>query len=214
VPRVPSWQHAELPRYLAWTDVRAAIDAIDSSTASGKRDRALLLLFATTGLRSQEVRRLELRDIDWRGAELRIRRTKVRRERVVPLVAEAGCALADYVLNGRPSSSGPSVFLHHVAPLGALRSSTAVARIVARRLKRHGDAAPRGGAHLLRHSLATRLVQEGQPIKEIADVLGHHHIDSTALYIKVALPQLVCVALPFPNAREDQDVRKTTCREG
>jgi integrase len=204
----------EIPRYLAWTDVRSVIDAIDPSTAVGKRDRALLLLFATTGLRSQEVRRLELRDIDWRAAELRIRRTKVRRERIVPLVAEAGRALADYVLNGRPSSSVPSVFLHHVAPLGALRNSSVVARIVARRLKRHGAAAPRGGAHLLRHSLATRLVQEGQPIKEIADVLGHHHIDATAIYIKVALPQLACVALPFPKLPEGQDVRKTTCSEG
>ena len=207
VPRVPSWQHAGLPRHLAWTEVRAVVDAIDASTSTGKRDRALLLLLATTGLRSQEVRRLELRDIDWHAAELHIRRTKVRRQRVVPLVAEAGRALADYLLHGRPSSSLPSAFLQHVAPVGPLRNSSTVAAIVLRRLKGGGYTTTRGGAHLFRHSLATRLVQDGQPIKEIADVLGHQHIDTTAIYIKVAVPQLACVALPFPRARS-KDVRK------
>jgi len=199
VPRVPHWEQSTVPRHLAWADVRATIDAIDARTPVGKRDRALLLLFATTGLRSQEVRRLELRDIDWCAGELHIRRTKPGRERLVPLVAEAGRALADYVLHGRPRRAPATVFLRHVAPAGPLRYSSTVAAIVRRRLKDRGYLLTSAGAHLLRHSLATRLVQQGRPIKEVADVMGHRRIDTTAIYIKVALPQLTRVALPFPG---------------
>ena len=52
---------------------------------------------------------------------------------------------------------------------------------------------------LLRHSLATRMVEQQRPIKEVADLLGHQNIDTTSLYIKVAVPQLADVALPFPG---------------
>ncbi|MBK7578577.1 MAG: tyrosine-type recombinase/integrase [Myxococcales bacterium] len=199
VPSVPYWQHSKIPRHLAWGDVRATIDLIDSSTPTGKRDLAMLLLFATTGLRSQEVRRLELGDIDWRAARLHIRRTKTRRERVVPLTAEAGRALADYILRGRPAHAAAAVFLRHVAPAGPLRLSSTVAAIVRRRLRDRGHRPAWAGAHLLRHSLATRLVQQGRSIKEVADLMGHRQIDTTAIYVKVALPQLARVALPFPG---------------
>jgi integrase/recombinase XerD len=57
----------------------------------------------------------------------------------------------------------------------------------------------RGGTHLLRHSLATQMVGKGRPVKEVADLLGHQHINTTAVYVKVALPQLAMVALPFPG---------------
>jgi site-specific recombinase XerD len=68
-------------------------------------------------------------------------------------------------------------------------------------LKRSGIEVPRGtGAHLVRHSLATELVSQRRPINEVADLLGHRSIDTTAIYVKVAVPQLADVALPFPGA--------------
>ncbi|WP_437721804.1 site-specific integrase [Sorangium sp. So ce861] len=203
VPRVPIWRLAKVPEHLAWTDVRAVIDSIDDTTAVGKRDRALLLILATTGLRSQEVRRLELRDIRWRTGELYIRRTKTRRERVVPLLEEAGRALATYILSGRPPGAHQTVFVCHVPPVRPIYFSSTVAAIVRRRLARCGLQAPRVGAHLLRHSIATWLVQQERPIKEVADLLGHHSIDTTAMYVKVAIPQLEGMALPFPGANHE-----------
>ena len=95
----------------AWEDVRRAIDAIDVTTPAGVRNRAILLLLATTGLRNKELRSLELQDIRWRAAEVFVRRTKARRDRVVPLLQEAGEALADYVLHARPKSNSQRVFL-------------------------------------------------------------------------------------------------------
>jgi site-specific recombinase XerD len=77
--------------------------------------------------------------------------------------------------------------------------SSTLARIILTRLQHTGLSVEHGGAHLLRHSLATRLVEQRRPIKEVADLLGHRNIDTTSLYIKVAVPQLVDVALPFPG---------------
>jgi len=199
VPRVPIWRLTKVPGYLAWADVRTVIDSIDDTTAVGKRDRALLLILATTGLRSQEVRRLELGDIRWRTGELQIRRTKCRRERVVPMLEEAGHALATYILSGRPACAQPTIFVCHVPPVRPIPLPSTVAAIVRRRLANCGLQAPsRAGAHLLRHSIATQLVQRERPIKEVADLLGHASIDTTAVYVKVAISQLERIALPFP----------------
>jgi integrase/recombinase XerD len=200
VPRTPCWRLTHLPSRLAWEDVRRVIETIDVTTPSGVRDRALLLLLATTGLRNKELRSLELQDICWRSGEVLLHRTKAKRDRVVPLLQEAGAALAEYVLHARPRIRSQRVFLSYVPPIGPFRTSGAISRIVRSRLERGGITLPRiAGAHLVRHSLATQLVSKRRPINEVADLLGHRSIDTTAIYIKVALPQLVDVALPFPG---------------
>jgi integrase/recombinase XerD len=199
VPRTPCWRLAHLPPRLAWEDVRRAIDAIEITTPSGIRDRALLLVLATTGLRNKELRQLQLEDIRWRAAEIVVRRAKGHRDRIVPLLEETGAALAKYVIHSRPRTEDRSVFLSHVPPVRAFSYSSTVSRIVRVRLQNAGVPVKRGGAHLLRHSLATRLVAQRRPIKEVADLLGHRNIDTTSIYVKIALPQLADVALPFPG---------------
>jgi integrase/recombinase XerD len=200
VPRTPCWRLAHLPPRLAWEDIQRAIDAIDVTTPSGMRDRALLLLLATTGLRNKELRLLELQDIHWRAAEVLVRRTKGKRDRVVPLLEEAGAALADYVLHARPKTTSPQVFLSYAPPVRPFKCPASISRIVRARLERSGIGLPGVvGAHLLRHSLATQLVRQRRPINEVADLLGHRSIDTTAIYVKVAVPQLIDVALPFPG---------------
>ena len=129
-----------------------------------------------------------------------MRRTKARRNRVVPLLQEAGKAIADYVLHARPKIDSARVFLSHRPPVGPFRTSGAISSIVRSQLERSGIELSRvAGAHLVRHSLATQLVRQRRPINEVADLLGHRSIDTTAIYVKVALPQLADVALPFPG---------------
>jgi integrase/recombinase XerD len=199
VPTTPCWRLTHLPPRLAWEDVRRAIDAIEITTRSGVRDRAIMLLLATTGLRNKELRQLELEDIRWRTGEVLVRRTKGHRDRVVPLLEETGKALAQYVLHARPRIQDRRVFLSYMPPVRAFRYSSTVSKIVLARLQRGGVSVQRGGAHLLRHSLATKLVAQRRPIKEVADLLGHRSIDTTSIYVKVALPQLAEAALPFPG---------------
>lgn len=199
IPRVAHPRLASVPPRLAWSQVRALIDSVDTSRPEGLRDKAIILLLATVGLRAHEVQSLELRDVAWRAGEIRLPRTKTRRERTVPLLQEVGVALADYVLHGRPPLDVPQVFLRHLAPPGRLTCANAVIYIVRRQLRRAGIAVARGGAHMLRHSLATRMVNAGVPIKSIADVLGHTSIDTTAIYTKVDTTTLATIALPFPG---------------
>ena len=178
VPKTPCWPHAHLPSRLAWEDVWRAIDVIETTTPSGLRDRAMMLLLATTGLRNRELRELELGDIRWRAGELVLRRTKEHRDRIVPLLAETGAAVAEYVLHERPSTTDRRVFLSSVPPVRSFCHSSNISRIVRTRLERAGTPVQRGGAHFLRHSLATRLVEQRRPIKEVADLLGssiHRH---------------------------------------
>ena len=199
VPRTPCWRHTHLPPRLAWEEIRRTIDVIEGSSPSDLRDRAIMLLLATTGMRNRELRELELGDIGWRRGELLLRHTKGHRDRVVPLLKETGAALADYILHARPQCSERRVFLTLVPPVRPLAHSGTVSEIVRTRLRRAGISIQKGGAHLLRHSLATQLVAQRRPIKEVADLLGHQNIDTTSFYVKVAVPQLAEVALPFPG---------------
>jgi len=199
VPKLRGWRLSNVPRYLAWEDVHKLIGSVDINKPLGLRDRAVLLLIATTGMRNQEVRCLQLQDIVWRTAEIRLRKTKTRRERVLPLPGEAGSAIADYLLRGRPRIGAPEVFLRHFTPAGPIASTHGIGNIVKKHLRRAGIHASSRGAHLLRHSLATRMVNQSVPIKQIADMLGHTSIDTTAIYTKVNTVNLANVALPFPG---------------
>ncbi|MHA1572525.1 MAG: site-specific integrase [Alphaproteobacteria bacterium] len=199
VPRTSCWRRAHLPPRLVWEDVQRAIYTIEITTPVGIRDRAMMLLFATTGLRNRELRQLEIGDIRWRARALVLRQTKGHRDHVVPLLEEPCAALAEYLLHGRPQTTDRRIFLTHVPPVRPFSHSSTVSRIVLTRLQRAGIPIQRGGAHLLRHSLATRLVEQRRPIKEVADLLGHRNIDTASLYVKVSVPQLAGVALPFPG---------------
>ncbi|MER9082089.1 site-specific integrase [Mesorhizobium sp. M0895] len=185
VPRTPHWRLAHLPPRLAWDDVRRAIDAIGATTPVDIRDRAVLLLLATTGIRNGELRAIQLQDIDWRAGEVSVRRTKGKRDRVAPLLEETGAALADYVLRARPKVDSPYLFLSFTPPVAPFKYASPVSRIVRKRLRHGGvELGQVAGAHLLRHSLATQLVKQRRPINEVADLLGHRSINTTALYVK------------------------------
>ncbi len=199
IPKLPYWRLSSVPRHLPWERVRALINSIDTGTPWGLRDRAVLLLCAVLGMRAGEVRTLRLTDIAWRSAEINLPQTKSYRARILPLPHEVGAALKDYIVHGRPRVRMPQVILRHDAPIGPLSGPSAVGRIVVRSLHRAGIVAPaRPGAHMLRHSLATRLVNQGVPIKQIADLLGHISINTTVIYSKVDRTSLATVALPFP----------------
>lgn len=202
VPKLRRWRLKDIPRHLPWEQVRQLIGSVDTSRPIGLRDKAVMLIIAVLGLRNQEVRSLQLTDIFWRTAEIRLKKTKTRRERRLPLPGEVGAAIAEYLLHGRPRVSTPEVFLRHFTPVGPITSTHGIGDIVKKHLLRAGIQSSNHGAHLLRHSLASRMVNEAVPIKQIADILGHTSIDTTAIYTKVDTTRLAAVALPFPGGEE------------
>jgi len=199
VPRIPNWRLAEIPRHLPWKRVQQLIDSISTETAEGKRDKAIILLISTLGLRSKEVHSLKLQHIEWRSSDIRLPITKSHKERVLPLTTEVGEALVDYILNGRPKNHGDRVFMRHYAPVGPWKTAGSISNVIKRRLILAGIKAPNYGAHMIRHSLATKMINEGVSITNIADLLGHASINTTSIYTKVDVNHLVSVALPFWN---------------
>jgi integrase len=190
------WRHGSLPRYVSAESVQRIIDACDVSRPDGSRDRAIVLLLARLGLRAGDVVGLELRDIDWAAARVRVV-GKGRREVRLPLPQEVGDALLAYLRTRRPGVECDRVFLRARAPWRALASSSCVSNIVKRAVVRAAVSAPTRGAHLLRHSAATAMLREGISLPAIGVVLRHRSVETTAHYAKVDAELLRSVAQPW-----------------
>lgn len=197
VPRAAVWSLATLPQSLSAAELQRFWSAFERSGPVGRRDYAMARCLADLGLRCQEVANLQLDDIDWHSATVHLAGTKSRRAGQLPLSQITGGALAAYLRNGRPATPSRSVFVLHRAPAGQAITGAGVRGAIRRAFARAGMAW--SGTHILRHTVAARMVQEGVSLKEVADVLGHRSIDTTLIYTKVDLPQLARVALPWPG---------------
>ena len=198
VPKVPTWQLAKLPRYLPDDDVERIIAACDRPNPVAMRDRAMLLLLARLGLRAGDVVGLRLRDIEWSEGRLRVI-GKGRRETRLPLPQDVGDALRGYLKNGRPDAAIDHVFLTARAPIRRL-SSSGLHDVLWHAIERAGIHVVSRGTHILRHSLATRLLRDGATLDMIGAVLRHRDVNTTAIYAKVDIGLLRQVAQPWPGA--------------
>jgi integrase len=194
---VRQYRLAGLPVLLTDDEVAALLQAVDRSTALGRRDYAILLLAARYGMRPGDIRQLSLDHIDWRGQQISLPQAKTGRPLVLPLLPEISDALIAYLRQGRPPADCRNVFVRHLAPYEPLGPNNNLATIVQGAFRRAGLGPRDGrkGLYLLRHTLASRLLGTGSSIKTIGDVLGHVHLDSTLIYTKVDLAHLKTVAL-------------------
>jgi integrase/recombinase XerD len=190
-------RRSPLPRGITKADARALLAGCDRRSALGRRDYAMLVTLLRLGLRAGEVARLRLDDIDWRAGELVVRGKGGRRDRL-PLPAEVGQAIACY-LQGRPASGRREVFLQARAPFEPIAPGT-VSSTVRRACRRAGVAEV--GAHRLRHTVACEMVAAGVPLADIAQVLRHHSLQTTAVYGRVDLDRLRALAAPWPGSAQ------------
>lgn len=198
VPTVANWSMTGIPRSISAAQVRSLLASCDRHSAVGRRDYAMLMLLTRLGLRAGEVVALRLDDLDWNEASILIRGPAQRCDRL-PVPADVGAALADYLRDGRPACSVRNVFVRSRAPRKALRGPSAVSCLVRRALQRAGIDSPTKGAHLLRHSLATQMLGGGASLGEIAEILRHRNPQTTTIYAKVDLVSLHALALPWPG---------------
>lgn len=197
VPPVGGWRLASLPPpAMSAADVQRVLDSVDGASDVGTRDFAIIMLVARLGLRSIEVARLELRDVDWRAGEL-IVRGKGRRLDRLPLPAEVGDALVAYLSRGRNPQDARHLFLTCRAPRGPIRADL-VGDVVERTCLRAG--LPHVSPHRLRHALAGELLRQGAGLVAISQVLRHQDLATTAVYAKVDLVALRRVSRPWPGA--------------
>jgi integrase/recombinase XerD len=178
-------------------NVRGQRTSCDQATVTGRRDLAMLTLLARLGLRAGEVAALALEDIGWRAGEITVRGKGSRAGRL-PLLADAGEAIAGYLHGGRPDpfEGARQVFLRARAPHRGL-TAAGVSQAVFAAGQRAGTGPVR--AHRLRHSAATGMLRAGAPLTEIGQVLRHRRLLSTAIYAKADTEALRALARPWPG---------------
>jgi site-specific recombinase XerD len=192
-----NWQHASLPKSLKPEEVDQLVASFGEIGPSHHRADAMMRCALDLGLRVGEVARLSLDDIDWQAGTITLRRTKGRREDVLPLPATTGQAVAAYLRFERPKVGHRRVFARHMTPHEQSLSVPAVRTIIRRAFARAG--LPYTRSHLLRHTMAARLLEGGASLKEVADVLRHRSLNTTLIYAKLDSRSLIEVALPWPG---------------
>ena len=204
VPGIANPRLGALPKALDAATVAALLVGCDRGTAVGRRDFAILTVLARLGLRAGEVAALRLDDIDWRAGELLVRGKGNRLDRL-PLPADVGEAVVDYLRHGRPPSSCRAVFLRAVGPDAAMTGHSVV--MVPRSASRRAGLPVIVGAHRLRHTAASDMLRHGGSLAEIAQVLRHHSESTTAIYAKLDRAALGLLVRPWPGAGQAVTVR-------
>ena len=193
-----NWQHASLPKSLADEEIERLLTSLDWPAPSMRRSAAIVRCAVDLGLRSGEIAALSLDDIDWRAGTVRLRKTKGQREQLLPLPEATGRAIAAYLQHERLRSPHRTIFLRRAAPHDQLITAHLVRKTIRQAYQRAG--LPYTRSHLLRHTIARRLLDGGSSLKEVADVLRHRSLNTTLIYAKLDGRNLGMVALPWPTA--------------
>lgn len=193
-----NWQQASLPKTLTKHEVERLLAALEYDGPAALRTAAILHCALDLGLRSSEIAYLGLDDIDWPAATITLRGTKGRREDVLPLPVATGQAIADYLKFERPPTSNRAVFVRNVAPRDQPVGPDLIRKSIRQAYARAG--LPYTRSHLLRHTMASRLLETGSSLKEVADVLRHRSLNTTLVYAKLDSQNLTTVTLPWPGS--------------
>ncbi len=194
--------YREMPiqSYVTDSELEAVLSVIDRETVKGKRDLAMILLSATTGMRACDIIRIRLSDIDWRKGEIKIIQRKTGRFVAFPLTSEAGSALKDYILNARPASELQEVFLRLAPPHVAIMDAVSVGDMFSQYQKKAGivrQPFDGKGFHGLRRRLAKKLIVNGTSLTTVAQILGHNDLQSVRQYLSLDTNNLRECALDF-----------------
>jgi site-specific recombinase XerD len=198
IPPLKARQQNRIPSVWTPEQVTRLLGVIDRGNPSGKRDYAMFLLATCLGLRTVDIKHLKLDNLKWRDNRIELIQSKTSRPLSLPLLPDVGWAIIDYLKNGRPKVESPYVFLRHLAPLEPFSDANHLDRTVLKYMKLAKipvSSQRKRGMHSLRHTLASRLLQENTPLPVISDILGHISTDSTAVYLKVDVDMLRACAL-------------------
>lgn len=200
-------QEERLPKFLRLREVETLLEAPDTRTPEGLRDKALMELLYASGIRAGEAHALDLPDLDLDESELRVRHGKGDKERIAMMGRAAVDALRDYLHHGRPELAAnnegtpdPAVFLNkfgkRLSDRGIRRTFDKYFRVASERLKTT--------PHTLRHSFATHLLDNGADLRAVQELLGHAHLVTTQIYTHVTTEKMKQVYdSAHPRAEEE-----------
>lgn len=189
-----------IPSYFAANEVMRIEQSVSRNSANGKRNYAMLLLASRLGLRASDIANLQFSDIDWDKNMITLTMQKTKKVIELPLLADVGNAIIDYLRHGRPKSDSQNVFLSGNAPYVAATKGvvcTAINEIILR--SGVDTSGKHHGPHSLRHSLASAMLNGGSMMPVISESLGHRSTQTTLAYLKIDIRSLQKCALPVPE---------------
>ena len=191
IPSAKTVNQPNLPSVYSKEEISRLLACVDRGNATGKRDYLVLILAAYLGLRSSDICNLRFDNIDWESNCINIIQLKTDHPLSLPLLPEVGNAIIDYLKHGRPESDDHHVLLNASHPYYPMQS-TGVYQVVSQAFKRAGiDVSSRKhGAHSLRHSLASRMLEGQTAMPVISEALGHTDTNSTMYYLRVDITSL------------------------
>ncbi len=169
---------------LAHEEEQAIWDVLKTDAVSS-RDKAIMVLSLLTGLRAVDIVNLRLSDIDWKCDVINISQRKTNEPLTLPLLPAIGNAMAGYIVNDRPKTDSPYVFLSYLAPHKPLKDHSSgyfiVRNIFLRAGVRLGNELK--GTRLLRHHMASKMLKKGVAVQTISLTLGHVNPNSADIYL-------------------------------
>jgi len=188
--------HIEIPRtpkrapsnYMTYKEVLSILKAADSKDLLGIRDKAILELLYSVGIRNTELRELTLNDIDFNNQTIRVL-GKGKKERIIPIGKVALDYIQEYIQKSRPFLSKSPNDIVFLSKRGNKLSIDMLPHIV-RKYKLKTDIKKYINAHSFRHSLATHLILRGIDIRSLQEILGHNSIETTQIYTHLNLKDL------------------------
>ena len=195
-PNVHYEKRARIPSAYSRDDVMKLLALVDRNNPVGKRNYAILLLIARLGLRAGDVVNLKFENINWEENRISLTQHKTGRPLTLPLLEDVGLAIIDYLKFGRPKCDCHNIFVRHRPPMDAF-SSGGVYNLVSNYIGKAGllTQGKKHGPHALRHSLASRLLEENVPLPVISEILGHADTNTTAAYLSISIEKLRRCAL-------------------
>ena len=189
-----------IPSYFTANEVMRIEQSVSRNSANGKRNYAMLLLASRLGLRASDIANLQFSDIDWDKNMITLTMQKTKKVIELPLLADVGNAIIDYLHHGRPKSDSQNVFLSGNAPYVAATKNMVCAAINGIILRSGVDTSGKHhGPHSLRHSLASAMLNGGSLMPVISESLGHRSTQTTLAYLKIDIRSLQKCALPVPE---------------
>lgn len=187
------YRDMKLPMHLHDRELEQIMTQIDRTTSYGKRDWAVWMLLVAYGLRAGEIAQLRMDELDFSESYLKVRRLKGGGAQLLPMTRAVEQSLRAYLEGGRPDKPFPEVFLVHRAPIRPFRGGTSLSRSCVRKYFERATLRrqlPSVGSHVLRHTAARRLLEQGTPLPIIQKVLAHQDPQTTKSYLRISTEQI------------------------
>ena len=194
------WTNREkLPSVYTSKEVLQIESSIRREGATGKRNYAMMLLATRLGLRASDIAHLTFDNIKWESSTILLSQFKTGKEVELPLLADVGEAIIDYLKYGRKRSESQRVFLYNRAPFNEM-TNCAISGVIGCIIDTSGvyTTGRKHGPHAMRHSLVSRFLENRESLPVISEALGHESINTTMLYIRIDVESLRQCALDVP----------------